>query len=1359
MRNLKKFLALVLALMMVVSVMITVSAKEYTDVDDIDEDYADAVDVLTTINVLHGTSKDTFSPTSEITRAEMAAIVYRIMTGDVDDKNVDQLSGYDNDFTDVPKDAWYEPYVSYCNNSGWLLGDGKGHFMPKDPVDGHQVLAVLLRCLGYDQPGEFTGSDWRIKTAKIAKEQRITDGLEADIELAKPLERQQVAQLTYNTAVEAQRVRWTSAFGYTTYGIDGEKMGNLITVPDEAKVTFALDEWGAPKDGTNKATFNYPLTPVTKSYTVAAPKPVKEYWEAKDHCDVAKDLGLTENKDFTVYTNGKENSSTLTLKALSETDMVGAQGRYTAIYKIGSTYSIVYKDTLLAKVTDVKAATFDKNDHLKTDATLKLEVYDVKNGKTTATLKNGKDDWEYTKDQYLLVNYHQASKTSDKAVTDTKFTKDNNGDTKINWKDYYTFKGAPETFEGSQTLVSSNANKHTIDGTAYDDNNRYALDEAGKTMKVPFVWYKDTQGNVIGSTAKSPENGYGVINRIWAVNSDDDGSTTVKATVTYMNGDIGTINVGNVAYDDAARSRGTPIQNGAYLKIGKATYTDAAAGKAMTADGGVSKDGKFYVSDSFDTNKEADTEGIIAGHLFKIVPSTDVKGAYDFIEVVGKNNVYGGTEGQTPDMRGLGNTTTDIESGKTTNGDVKVDGNTVFLIRSTDPETQEYVYTTKTGYKNISDYKLGEVDYVNTDKDPAAEYVYIIANEKKAEGWHLFFAASTETDSNGKALVNVDDNGKTYTVYGYLDGEEGSVVIRKNQFGWVDADASTDADTWKTGAPIGDILGNQIKTNGNTLWMVYIKDGVVIDINGAQVQKSDSTIKNVNDNASGYANGVALDAQDMATGLSMINRYGEPYGTKGNKADEIEDYLGIYKDQFLMVRTVNTETKLDGETIELGGKVLSVDVDPVVGKWEDLANAGDTTADKSKIEYTVFVVYDDSFAITQAYIIDATKAASSGSGTTGSTAHTVTLVNGTKGTLMNITAAQMKQSVDDGKTVTFTFQAFNNNSSTNADTDLFVKGVAQFAVKLNNQTTEKVEVNVTVLTDNYATCTITITGVKDDQTVTLVPAGSSSIAETIANLGEDDSLTLPAGAGEVTLPAEIKGNVNANGNDMKGADSTGNTISGELTGVKTLKGKATIAKGATVEVEEIGAKAEITIEKGGKIKAEKIAKDAKIKVTANDETKAGDIMDVQTDDPTKVQGVVEVTTDASKKGVTGVIGAVVHTTAGTGDKVLTGDGKEGSAQVGKDDYVFSFKTAGATGANLYVVIKQDDTQVWKTDNTNTIPQSVYKDYKTMFIKFDPKNFGDNKNGVFTIQVVSADNEAGIATGTVIAAASFTIPEI
>ena len=75
MRNLKKILALVLALVMSLSLMATASAADFTDASSINDTYETAVEVLSGLGVFNGYKEDgSFRPQGSITRAETAAI-------------------------------------------------------------------------------------------------------------------------------------------------------------------------------------------------------------------------------------------------------------------------------------------------------------------------------------------------------------------------------------------------------------------------------------------------------------------------------------------------------------------------------------------------------------------------------------------------------------------------------------------------------------------------------------------------------------------------------------------------------------------------------------------------------------------------------------------------------------------------------------------------------------------------------------------------------------------------------------------------------------------------------------------------------------------------------------------------------------------------------------------------------------------------------------------------------------------------------------------------------------------------------------------------------------------------------------
>ena len=157
MRNLKKILALALALVMTLSLMTVANA--FNDDKDIDAAYTEAVQVLSGLKVFKGVNDgSTFAPKQTITRGEVAAIIYRIVTGDVNDSKAGLYASYaETSFSDVKSTDWYAGYIGYCSNAGLIKGNGAGRFLPATTVNGYQALAMILRAVGYGQSGEFKG--------------------------------------------------------------------------------------------------------------------------------------------------------------------------------------------------------------------------------------------------------------------------------------------------------------------------------------------------------------------------------------------------------------------------------------------------------------------------------------------------------------------------------------------------------------------------------------------------------------------------------------------------------------------------------------------------------------------------------------------------------------------------------------------------------------------------------------------------------------------------------------------------------------------------------------------------------------------------------------------------------------------------------------------------------------------------------------------------------------------------------------------------------------------------------------------------------------------------------------------------
>ena len=425
MRNLKKFLALVLAMMMTLSLMVTVNAAtptDFSDGDKITPAYKEAVDVLSALKVVKGDDRG-FRPGETITRAEVSAILYRIVTGDVDDKNAELYKGA-NYFTDVTADRWYDGYVNYCANNGLVLGVGGGKFNPNAPVTGYEALVMILRAIGYNNPKEFSSGDWRLKASGYGRRLNITDNI-AEARLAGPATREMVAEIMFQ-GLEVPTVKYTilsdyqstgtyQAFGYT-YRED--LLWNTFRIVDKDPAPLH-DKWGNPsirwRDASNKTAIEIPVTPVDTFYT------------AMDECTVVEKLNEGEdiNVDFE-FLNGRAverterdsdgNAITRKLDALHTTnDFVGAQGRKTMVYKYtidaygtSNTYwDIVYIDTYLGEVKAKTPATLDTNGHTMHEATLSIEVgaYDGSNAAHPyAMLTSDKNFDDYNVGDVLLLN-------------------------------------------------------------------------------------------------------------------------------------------------------------------------------------------------------------------------------------------------------------------------------------------------------------------------------------------------------------------------------------------------------------------------------------------------------------------------------------------------------------------------------------------------------------------------------------------------------------------------------------------------------------------------------------------------------------------------------------------------------------------------------------------------------------------------------------------------------------------------------------------------------------------------------------------------------------------------------------------
>ena len=774
----KKLLAMVLALVMTLSLAVSANAA-FKDDKSISDDYAESVAVLNGMGVFKGYEDGSFKPEGNITRAEVATIVYRIYTADVAKNDKSGLYATYNKFSDMAGAGWAQGYIGYCANASLVKGYPDGTFKPSGKVTGYEVLAMILRAVGYDKNNEFSGADWALHVAQTAQQLGILDNVAKTTDLNAPASRELVAELLFQGIQKAQ-VTYTPAFGYVTDKVISTKTNSLGEKNFKLASAVAADKWGRPA---TKWTYN-----TGDKATTFVSKADVSYTKAVAECDVAHDLGLSADTAYTLIVNGQPQTTNYLVNLTDTVTKMGAQGRLFEVYKDAKT--IVMIDTFLAKVTYVADITYDAQGHVKTPATITLEVYDGTNGTgaqkaatyTTLTLKDYDNNYGYAKDEYVLVN----------AYTNDPNSATISGKVFNNTKQYAEIVGKATSIEGAQSVIYWNAQQHNVEGTVYDDAVKFYLDQAAQ-KDAKYTWYFDSYNNLIGAVEIAAANSYGVINSIWWAGNATDGSGVAKANVTYVDGTTAQVDISEVTYASANNE----------VVTGTVTHsTGTTTDNVMKA---VNK--LFYVDSYIKTNTDLDAYKLLNGHLFRF--TTKSNGTLSAVEVSTYDKASA-TAANLADFGKLHNTETALAVYKNTQvytnltNTLVVNANTTFLVRSgAGTSASPYTFKSITGFTNIDNYNAAEVDWVDLNGDNVADYVYVIGATTSSKVTSLFYF-----DGQQGAYTLADG---TWVVKGYVDGVAGEV-----KFANYAALQST--------LTVNSVAGEP-KTN--TLYVVALEDGVV----------------------------------------------------------------------------------------------------------------------------------------------------------------------------------------------------------------------------------------------------------------------------------------------------------------------------------------------------------------------------------------------------------------------------------------------------------------------------------------------------------------------------------------------------
>lgn len=234
-------------------------AKSFTDVPST-ASYGEAVNVLSELGIISGYEDGTFKPDSNITRAEMCAVICRALGIDRDADESSKTAGI---FKDVPLTHWANGYVNIAAGQKIVNGMGNELFKPESNITYEQAVKMVVVSLGYELLAAARGG-WPNGYLNVAKEFGILKNINVS-DNASIATRAIVAQLVYN-ALPVPLMKQTGFGTHTTYTImDGYgeiPYKSLFTELGFAKIEGSIvgtseKEYNGSKCGTDEVVYRF----------------------------------------------------------------------------------------------------------------------------------------------------------------------------------------------------------------------------------------------------------------------------------------------------------------------------------------------------------------------------------------------------------------------------------------------------------------------------------------------------------------------------------------------------------------------------------------------------------------------------------------------------------------------------------------------------------------------------------------------------------------------------------------------------------------------------------------------------------------------------------------------------------------------------------------------------------------------------------------------------------------------------------------------------------------------------------------------------------------------------------------------
>ena len=596
MKNLKKVLALVLAVVMIMGTVAVASAKDYADIKA-DSDYAEAIDVLSNLNILDGFKNGetyNFQPDGYFTRAQAAKIVAIVHNAATNGKIKGQdaisslYSNAQNPFVDC-NNSWALPFINYCRITGLADGMTKTTYAPERRLTGVQWLKLMLTTLNFDTAKEgYTGTGWDINVLNRANELGLLAGLPTGWKAIENIKRGEAAQILYNALTTSLVEYGQNIKGYNPTVAAGNFLtkafvanesvvstGVLLAAKMGVGITRTTDAFRRPGYKWSHGTWS-------KFYMDA---PVNSYTTAVTMCDILKnDMKVPETSSEAVVLNGYRKGVDPTATGATTTGLLFTDAdtalNYYAVdgFKYAAANDRIYMElqhdknkecqTWWEAAYDWKSPVFggqgDLTQVFKTEDGWVITTIHTFLGEITKLNKNNKYSHATGETAELkfwqeMVNdepQYVERTTTAMTTTDMNYTVGTKVLVQVSLKKSETVNldnsdyvngnvgivAVAEAKTGALTGASDANYPETvsIDGTKYPTNCRFVLgkDDAmniannGKT----YTFYFDTYGNVIGRVDEvvTTAASYVVLDRIYGVH--ENGKFALKGDMHDMEG-------------------------------------------------------------------------------------------------------------------------------------------------------------------------------------------------------------------------------------------------------------------------------------------------------------------------------------------------------------------------------------------------------------------------------------------------------------------------------------------------------------------------------------------------------------------------------------------------------------------------------------------------------------------------------------------------------------------------------------------------------------------------------------------------------------------------------------------------------